>query len=119
MATWPVGLPEFVLVNGFRRSPNSNVISFGTEVGPGKTRRRSTARTKNMAASLMVDGTQLATFEAFFEDDLVDGSLPFDWVDPVGGAACTFRFDPASPYSVSAVSGNDVWTVTMSIIKQP
>lgn len=44
---------------------------------------------------------QLATFQAFFEDDLMDGALPFEWVYPRTGATWRFTFDKDAPYSVA------------------
>lgn len=99
---WPASLPQSAL-RGRSRAPLPNVISFGTEVGPGKVRRRSTARVKAHAFSFLMTGAQVKIFEAFFENDLADGALSFRWNDPVAGTTGTWRFDTSAPYSETEV----------------
>lgn len=114
MPSWPATLPQFVLVDGFRWSAKPNVVSFGTEVGAGKVRRRSTSRTAQLTPSIAVTTAQLADFRTFFQGDLKDGALSFDWVDPTTQAAASLRFDPTgTPYTV-APRGLD-WVVSMSL----
>lgn len=118
MATWPVSLPQAPLLAGFQFAPQPNVIAFGTEVGPGKTRRRSTARVRTMPFSMHVTDAQLEDFTDFFETDLSDGALAFDLTDPVTGLTGSFQFDPASPWSASAI-GPDLWLVSAQLRKIP
>ena len=119
MPSWPNTLPDAFLRDGFARTPQPNVISFGTEVGPGKVRRRTTARTKSHTFSMKMTLVQLNEFEAFFEDDLSDGAIPFDWTDPVAGDVASWRFDPGSPYSARETEEAGTWFVSMTIIRQP
>lgn len=114
MPSWPLTVPESPLVDAFGRSPKPNVISFGTEVGPGKVRRRSTARTKVVTARFIFTTAELADFEAFFEDDLEDGALAFDWSDPVDDVTKSFRFEPGGAYTVSALSIG-LWNVSANL----
>lgn len=118
MPTWPGTLPTALMIAGLQRTPQANVISFGTEVGPGKVRRRSTARTETIVGSIIVTATQYATFQSFFQDDLQDGALAFDWTDPLDDSTCSFRFDPNKAYSASPID-TDNWSVSLSLIKQP
>lgn len=105
MTDWPATLPANPRRSGLTRQPRPNIVSFGTEVGPGKRRRRSTARTKLWGLQFFMTATQLATFESFFEDDLKDGALSFNWVDPADSTTWSLLFDADNPYSVTPVSG--------------
>lgn len=102
-ATWPGTLPQ----NPRRDlgwSPKGNVIAFGTEVGKGKRRRRSTYDSELWSLPFIMTDAQLATFKAFFSTDLEGGSLPFDYVYPRTGDTYRFTFDTEAPYSVAYLS---------------
>lgn len=120
MPSWPVTLPQEFQRSGFQRAPKaSNVIAFGTEVGPGKTRRRSTARTKSHTGTVPgLTLAQVAIFESFFENDLADGALTFTWSDPVAGGTATWRFDTEGAYSLDEVA-KDNWSLSISIVRMP
>lgn len=81
MATWPATLPQEMLKDGYARSAGDNVIRSSMDAGPGKARRRFTAVAKPMVGSVLLTDAQLAIFKGFYADDLLDGSLRFDWVD--------------------------------------
>lgn len=120
MPTWPLSLPQAPLLAGFQFSPQGNVASFGTEVGPGKARRRSTARVRQLPFNTHMSDAQLDDFIAFFEDDLADGALPFDLTDPVSGGTRSFRFSSPqeSPYTSSKI-GPDLWLVATQLMMLP
>lgn len=115
-AAWPEGLP--CPQRDRQRTPVTNVVAFGTEVGPPKLRRRSTARTKRETFSVVVSKAQAAIFEAFFEGDLKDGTLPFAWTDSVTGVEGDWRFMPDNPYSL-AQRASGKFTLSLSIEKLP
>lgn len=110
---WPAALPQCPL-RPMSRTPLPNVISFGTEVGPGKLRRRSAARVKSHALAFLLTGAQRAVFETFFESDLCDGALSFRWLDPVAGTTGTWRFSPDAPYSLDQ-QGPDAWLLSAKL----
>jgi len=118
MPTWPISLPTLPQRDSFRYEPQANVASFGTEVGPGKVRRRSTARLKLATGTFWMTSAQRDTFLDFFEDDLLDGSLPYDWTDPITGLTASWRFDPQSPYDIAAL-GPGMWRVSFNLMKLP
>jgi len=104
-ATWPATLPQHPRRNGFSRSPRPNIVAFGTEVGKGKRRRRSTARSQLWTLQFIMTADQVEDFEAFFNDDLEDGALEFEWVYPMTGATWRFTFDTDQPWSIAPLSG--------------
>jgi len=101
MATpWPGTLPAYPR-RDLGWSPKGNVIAFGTEVGKGKRRRRSTYDSELWSLSFIMTDAQLAIFKAFVRDDLKGGSLPFDFVYLRTGDTYRFSFDTDAPYSVA------------------
>jgi hypothetical protein len=117
MTAWPSDLPQCP-VRGLQRQPKPNVVTFGTEVGPAKVRRRSTARTVTHATTFIMTTAQLATFEAFFETTLEDGALPFDWTDRVSGASGSWRIVPGT-VPVSVERGPNTWQVDLQLERLP
>lgn len=113
-AAWPGGLPTVPERAGYARRPKPAVIAFGTEVGPGKRRRRSTVRQILVECVLSLSLAQRATFETFFRDTVADGSLPFTMVDPVDGSSRTWLFDASEPY-VLTPQGATHWRLTLKL----
>lgn len=99
---WPSSLPPLLLQ--LSRDPRVNVVSFGTDVGPGKVRRRSTANGVAVSGALFLTVPQVTEFESFFLNDLQSGSLTFEMADPFGKANRSWRFDPSSPYRMTRVT---------------
>lgn len=110
---WPASLPQG-FVRGVQRNPLPNVVAFGTEVGPGKVRRRSTARVMRVSVSMPLTASQLAIFEAFFQNDLQDGALTFAMNDPTDGTTGTWRFDAQSAYTLSEQGTRYVLAMNLS-----
>lgn len=105
LAQWPATLPDKPFRAGFERRPKPAVIAFGTEVGPGKRRRRSSIRMKLENLVFDIDVDQIATFETWFETAIGDGSFPFTWVDPIGSVASRWQFDATDPYRLTCKGG--------------
>lgn len=82
METWPATLPQTLLVEGYEEKlPDVNLRS-AMEVGPAKVRRRVTAAVRPVTGQLIMTLAQIDIFKGFYNDDLLGGSLRFEWVDP-------------------------------------
>lgn len=114
---WPATLPTRVLVDGYAERPADVVLRSKTDTGPGKARRRSTAARRPIKCTIAVDGVQLDDLEAFFDDTLKGGSIPFDWVHPRTGLAATFSF--SSPPEIAPEPGGATWLVAMQLELHP
>lgn len=77
--TWPDTLPY--LLAGWSMTPSDNILRSQPERGPAKTRRKTTAKTKNYSGSLYLSSAQLDTFLEFAEDTIKDCSLSFIFPD--------------------------------------
>ena len=85
MATWPVTLPQTPLAEGYHSTPQDNVLRSEMDAGPEKARRRFTAKSEYITCQWDLSGAELIIFENFFEDDILDGSIEFDFPHPQDG----------------------------------
>ena len=77
-ATWPATLPQGGNIGGWKETWNGYALRSG--LMPGKNfRSRGSLTEKRLSISMMITLAQKANFEAWYEDDLVLGSLPFTW----------------------------------------
>lgn len=111
MATWPASLPQAPLFNSLNVTPEPNVIAFESDVGVEHTRRRATSRRKTINVAFMLTRAQLSVFDAFFEQELADGTLTYQWRDPVQGVTATYKIRTHNTVPV----GGDAWRLTMQI----
>ena len=117
-ATWPATLPSSFLLDGFVETAPDNVIASEMEVGPPKTRRRSSAAVRRISGTLILTSTQLGVHDTFFTDTLYDGANPFDWADPRTTASCEFLYVPGQPPVYTPIGGGD-FRVTINLLKLP
>jgi hypothetical protein len=113
MATWPETLPQEMMIEGYDRSPGNNILRSSMDAGPDKSRRRFTAVPKEVNGKVFLNATQLDTFIAWYEDDLLDGNLRFDWVDHKDGTTeVEYKF--LAPYTAQPM-GEGYWTINMQL----
>lgn len=104
--TWPGTLPQFVFEQGYQEKLNDQTLESTVDVGPPKIRRRYTKQIRSFTVQMRFTPTQKATFEGFWQDTLLGGSLPFDWVHPLTRASTSFRFRKPAP-SYTSIGGSD------------
>lgn len=102
MAVWPVSLPQYFEV-GVQDTRQQGFIRSQTDTGPYKQRKRFTATARFLAGSMLLTGTQRATFETFYKTTISEGTDAFDFIDPIDFSTVSARF--TQPPSLSAVSG--------------
>jgi hypothetical protein len=121
MPTWPATIPQYPDADQWVGGPQRNKVSFKPEVGTSIDRRRASA------AGAIYQGVfsqfttaQRATFETWFEDDLADGTLSFDWADPVTGVTATWKFtDEDPPYQFTAHGGYGRHSLSLRLMRLP
>jgi len=108
---WPIDLPgQF---EGLTEQPQPNVVRTASDIGPAKARRRFTAAVKNYVIPMELKGDEKKLFDTFYHTTLVDGTLPFEWEDPVDDSTVTFRFVKAPKFTLEVGardSDTRVWT---------
>ncbi len=122
VAVWPPGLPQEPLAPGFKRRPDPKArIATSMEAGPAKVRRRSALRTKPLDLVYPIPRADFPTFVAFYEDTLKDGTLPFEWPDPIEGVTKRVRFRPdeSDAYEAPLETGGRFYLVTIKIEELP
>lgn len=120
MPAWPESLPQCVLLEGYRERPSSGVLSSEMDVGPAKTRRRSTATTTRLPVMVTLSNEQLGIFEDWFNQDVAGGALPFDWERPRTHQIVQARIVGDPPYELRPLaSGSEYWRLSMTLEIQP
>lgn len=112
MATWPATLPQSLEAGSYNEEDSSVLIRTDMGVGPAKIRRRQTAKTVNITASLTLTEAQVETFQTFYDTTLAGGALEFTWTHPRTGASTDFRF--IKPVSLMNM-GLDIYRLNMAL----
>lgn len=79
---WPSSLPDHVERNNFESGPAAPTKRTEMETGPPKQRRRYSGKWTQSPVSWMMSGSQVDTFEDFFDTTLQGGALKFNWPHP-------------------------------------
>ena len=117
MAVWPATLPQYFEV-GVQDTRQQGFIRSQTDTGPYKQRKRFTATSRFLSGTMLMTGTQRATFETFYKTTLEEGTSEFDFIDPADFSTCSARF--TAPPTLSAVAGGDTsgtaqWRVDLAL----
>lgn len=115
-AVWPSQVPAKELHAGYAEAPESNIAEFPVEVGPPKSRRRSSVTTALISFEQILSAGEYDALMDFWRDQLKDGVLPFVRVHPRTRALATFRF--AAPPGMRALA-DDVYRVTLQLRQLP
>ena len=91
-ATWPAGLPQRPLVDGYSNSFGDGAKRSDMDSGPPKVRKRFTATVEPLRLVFRLTRTQVAILRSFFTTDCQYGAIPFSFVEPVSGAAVRVAF---------------------------
>ena len=94
---WPSELPQAFLRDGFKITQSDGRIFAKTDKGPPKVRRGATSVPRRVDAQILVDQTQRARFDTFWDTDTSGGVLPFTFPNPFGAGTWLVKFDEGSP----------------------
>ena len=112
-AVWPTSLPQRPLAQGYSERAAATVIRTAMEAGPPKVRRRYTAGIRRFELQLRLTPSEADTLDAFYDDTMMGGSLPFDWQHPRTGAAVAYRF--VEPPAYTPAAGGQLWTASLRL----
>lgn len=82
IATWPDILPA-AEISSYQQSRQNARRSRSAQIGPPRRSRRFSSVAEVVAMQVTLDAEQLGVFEMFFEETLIEGSLPFYMIDAV------------------------------------
>ena len=110
MATWPATLPQSFEAKSWNTQPNTGVISTNMDAGPVKTRQRFTAVSNFHTGDMIMTKTLYdGDFLTFFNTTIAQGSIEFDFPDPLGGGTIVVRWVTGDrPYRVRQFSPTDI-----------
>lgn len=115
MATWSLDLPQSPLVNGYSSNRVPNQLDFQTDVGPAKTRRRSTATPTVVNENYILTDAQKNTLDTFYSVTTKDGSDEFTKPNPETGSTSIYKFINPPQYSRAGI----YWSVQLALEIQP
>jgi hypothetical protein len=113
---WPESLPVHPLTQGFEETLPNTMLRTQMDAGPAKQRRRVSAMPRPTTVSFTMSTAQVATFDAFYIDDLEGGALRYSYAGPRTGTTYEFRFTEPPKYSHL---GGDHYTVACKIEQMP
>ncbi len=121
MVAWPAGLPQIPL-SGVTAGDDDSVLRSPMDSGPPTRRNRFTAITQSLEFPMIMTGTERATFDTFYRTTIANGSLSFDWEDPLDDSTVSMAFK--APPRWSLLVGSDTaadrrWSSTFSLEIQP
>ncbi|MDF2140860.1 hypothetical protein [Paenirhodobacter sp. CAU 1674] len=121
IAIWPTSIRQLPQRGDWDGGPRDDRAIFEPESGPPILRRRVTGVTSEFSATFpKLRAAQVAAFEAWFQDDLANGSLPFLFRDPVRGDVARWMIPGGNgrPYSYRA-NGADLHDLSMTLLRMP
>jgi hypothetical protein len=117
MAIWPGTLPQYFEV-GVQDTRQQGFIRSQTETGPYKQRKRFTATSRFLSGTMLLTGTQRATFETFYKTTLSEGTDEFDFIDPADFSTVSVRFAAVpilSGVAGGGTAGTAQWRMDMAL----
>ena len=108
---WPGSLPARFLKRGYSETPGDNVLREEMDVGPRKSRRRSTVTPVQVSAQMILTAAQHVTFDDYYLNTLFEGTVAFDMPDIRGTVREMFIVEPPS---YSQVPDSDLIAVSLA-----
>lgn len=105
MDRWPSTLQQRLNVGAFNKNYGPANISTDMDVGPAKVRSRYTKRVDTYSAEIFIDFSLIDTWETFYGQTIVNGTLPFIATDPFTETDHAFRLQPGTPPQLAPLGG--------------
>lgn len=115
MVDWPSDLPG--MFSGLNDQRRSAKVRSNVEVGPALQRRRYTTAVRNVNVPMNLTNAERVIFDDFFINDIEEGTLSFNWTDPVTGDTVAFRFrsDDGPNWQGSETGDFKMWSATLEL----
>lgn len=114
---WPATLPQDPFIGLTDELSADALVRTQMSAGPAKVRRRHGAAVRNVTVPLILTGAQRQTYDTFYKTTLKNGSLQWDWKDPVDGAVISFRFVSAAQFILrkGGTTATRLWEVAQGM----
>lgn len=97
---WPSGIAG-EMFDGLTDSLQDTRVRTQMDAGPPKMRRRFTAPMRTLTIPFRMTGAERDTFDTFFQTTLVQGTLTFDWEEPLNDATVSYQFVSVPIFALS------------------
>ena len=118
MADWSSFVPYRFQQGSFSYSQQSGLIRSTTDTGLPKQRRRFTALVKEFSVNIIMTTLEFSYFEAWFNNTIAYGGLPFNFPDPFSGYSTNViaRFKSADEIYTATPNGDSGdWQVSFTL----
>ena len=119
---YPATLPQKAFLQA-KRERQAGVLRSQMDTGAPKTRKQFTAAIQKIELLMILNGTQLATFDTFFITTINEGADTFTIPDPVDDSTITVRFTRPPAWTLISGSGPAVedrlWRATYFLEELP
>lgn len=120
MATWPLTLPQYMMLDGFSYTAPRTTLGSANDTGPPSTRRRSTVGYGVMSGSwAMLNVVQRDTFMVFHEVEVAGGAIPFTLPHPFLNKTISALFDPDGDVVYTPFGSIGAWRVDATLFVLP
>lgn len=109
-------LPINFEYNSFNETQQDGSVETNMDTGPSKKRRRFTSVTEAYGGSMTMDSSQKAAFKTFFQSILKQGSLTFNFPNPVSTGTIEVRLIGTPKYKALE---NSYWSIMFTVEEQP
>lgn len=106
MATWPSTF--LINRNGYKETPPDRVLRSKMDIGPDKTRKRSSAEVRKLNITLTLTDALMVTFDAFY---LANDAIAFTFPDPRTATNVQARFVSPPKYDYEET----IWSVGVQL----
>jgi len=120
MANWPATLPGMGPETTVQDDESRLIQSMDS--GPASVRNRFTAITQTIKTTMILTGTQLATFLTFFRTTLSHGTDSFTWTHPIDGSSKDMRFKTKPQWKClkpDSTTADRIWTADFELETLP
>lgn len=115
MTDWPATLPQSPLIEGFEYEFGEGAIHTEMDIGPPKSRRRSSSVAEPLIYPILVDMTQLSDLKTFFYTTTGMGVSPFNMPTPFGTKLVKFTKAPKP----KVAGRHDLFRVDLELVILP
>lgn len=109
---WPATLPQTPLIRGYADKKRDARMITEVQAGEPKIRRLYTAVPRDITCMFVMSIVQFTELMDFFEVDLEEGTLRFEWELPNLAGVREFRFMETPDYNVLSC---DLYEVTIKL----
>jgi len=115
--TWPITLPQYVLVSDWKETPESTLITTSMSTGPKKVRAKYSEPNINVTIGMWLNSAQYNELMTFHKTTSQGGSLSFTFTHPILNEAMDWRMlQPPSLVALGGITYKVIMTWTKVII---